>query len=378
MKPIVSIIINNYNYGRYLRDAVDSALDQTYPETEIIVVDDGSNDDSREIISSYGDRIFSLLKANGGQGSCFNAGFKKCKGDIIIFLDADDYLAPEAAEKSVEAFSDRVAKIHWPLLKVDKENKPTGEVIPSDKLAEGDLKEQLIQYGPSKSGGPPASPPTSGNAWSRNFLEKVLPMPEQPFRYGADDYLFVLTPLFGEIKSIHQPLGYYRVHGTNDTLRHDYFTSFFSRYEQCCETLSNFLGKEGINIDPSSWPRDHWYHEIYNDMSRIAQLVPSEDAFILVDENHWLTGETMLGRRRILFTEKNGEYYGPPATDEKAIEELEKDRQQGASYIVFTWPSFWWLDHYKGFHDHLKSNYNCILNDHRMVIYNLNSSHGSI
>lgn len=378
MKPIVSIIINNYNYGRYLRDAIDSALDQTYDQKEIIVVDDGSTDGSKDIMNSYGNEIISLHKVNGGQGSCFNAGFEKCKGDIIIFLDADDYLAPEAAEKTVQVFSAKVAKVHWPLRKVDKDSKLTGDIIPTGKLAEGNLRDQLIQYGPSKSGGPPHSPPTSGNAWSRNFLEKVLPMPEEPFSFGADDFLFTLAPLFGEIKSIPQPLGYYRVHGTNDTLKQDYFTSFFARYEQCCEILSHFLGREGINIDPGSWPRDHWYHEIYNDMNKLAQLIPGDQAFILVDENHWLTGETLLGRRRILFTENNGQYNGPPASDEKAIEELEKDRQQGASYIVFTWPAFWWLDYYKDFHEHLKSNYHCILKDNRMVIYNLNAAHGSI
>jgi len=65
-QPLVSIIINNYNYGRYLRSAIDSALGQTYFNTEIIVVDDGSTDNSPEIIKSYEERIKSILKPNGG------------------------------------------------------------------------------------------------------------------------------------------------------------------------------------------------------------------------------------------------------------------------------------------------------------------------
>lgn len=62
--PLVSIIINNYNYGRFLREAIDSALNQTYPHVEVIVVDDGSTDGSQEIITSYGDRVIPVLKEN--------------------------------------------------------------------------------------------------------------------------------------------------------------------------------------------------------------------------------------------------------------------------------------------------------------------------
>src|SRR5687767_14629738 len=375
MNSKVSIIINNYNYGRYLRDSIESAIHQTHPDTETIVVDDGSSDQSHSIIAEYHDRIIPIIKENGGQASCFNAGFEKCTGDVVIFLDADDYLSVEAAKKAIEAFDDdTIAKVHWPLRNVDKENKPTGKTVPDDKLSEGDLKEQLIAHGPSKCGGPPNSPPTSGNAWSRKILEKVLPISEQPFRFGADSYLFLLTPLFGKIKSVKQSLGYYRVHGDNNTLKPNYLTAFISRYEQFCETLSNFLITQGIHVDPSLWPRDHWYHKVYQDMNTIANVIPAEEPFILVDENHWLSGDTLMGRRRIYFTEKNGQYYGPPTDDATAIHELETDRQQGASSIVLTWPTFWWLDHYKGLHDHLQTNYRCVLQNDRLVIYSLKGS----
>ena len=89
---LVSIIINNYNYARFLRAAIDSALGQSYASIEVLVVDDGSTDQSRAIIDSYGDRVKSILKKNGGQASALNAGFAQCQGDIVIFLDADDVL----------------------------------------------------------------------------------------------------------------------------------------------------------------------------------------------------------------------------------------------------------------------------------------------
>ena len=95
--PLVSVVINNYNYARYLAQAIDSALGQTYPGTEVVVVDDGSSDGSRDVIAAYGTRVVPVLKENGGQASAFNAGFAASRGDVVLFLDADDCLLPTAA-----------------------------------------------------------------------------------------------------------------------------------------------------------------------------------------------------------------------------------------------------------------------------------------
>ena len=102
--PLVSVIINNYNYGHFLGEAIDSVLNQTYPNIEIVVVDDGSTDNSREIISSYQEKIISVLKENGGQASAFNAGFAASRGDIIFMLDSDDIFVPEKVAEVVNIF----------------------------------------------------------------------------------------------------------------------------------------------------------------------------------------------------------------------------------------------------------------------------------
>src|SRR2546428_13497796 len=91
---LATIIVNNYNYGRFLPEAIDSALNQTYRHTEVIVVDDGSTDGSPEIIASYGDRIVPVLKQNGGQKSALNPGFSLCVGNVIMFLDAHTVFVP--------------------------------------------------------------------------------------------------------------------------------------------------------------------------------------------------------------------------------------------------------------------------------------------
>jgi glycosyltransferase involved in cell wall biosynthesis len=86
----VSVIINNFNYGEYLGSCIESVVAQTYEKLEIIVSDDGTTDNSRAIIESYGSSIIASFKFNGGQASALNAGYKMSSGDLVIFLDADD------------------------------------------------------------------------------------------------------------------------------------------------------------------------------------------------------------------------------------------------------------------------------------------------
>lgn len=102
MNPTVSVIIPNYNYGRFLGEAVESVLAQTYPCREIIVVDDGSTDDSLKVLASYEKNGIKVVQQkNCGVGAARNAGVKASSGDLIAFLDADDYWLPQKIEKQV-------------------------------------------------------------------------------------------------------------------------------------------------------------------------------------------------------------------------------------------------------------------------------------
>ncbi len=209
--PLVSIIITSYNYERFLRDAIDSALNQTYGNTEVIVVDDGSTDNSREIIDSYGKRVTPVLKENGGQASAFNAGFSLSKGDIVIFLDSDDRLCLNAVEEVVRVWHPGVSKVHYRLQWMDAEGNlldtycpPSGTPLPS-----GDLKAKFMREGIYN------TPPTSGNAFGRRFLNLVMPIPEDEWHLYTDAYLHLYSPFYGEIAAVQEPLGHYRVHGSN-------------------------------------------------------------------------------------------------------------------------------------------------------------------
>jgi glycosyltransferase involved in cell wall biosynthesis len=203
---LYSIVINNYNYERYLRQAIDSVLAQTYPSVQLIVVDDGSTDGSREIILSYGDRLVPVFKENGGQGSAYNAGFPEVRGEIVQFLDADDILEPDACEKVLAAFAEGVVKVHFPLSLVGPDLEPLGGSQPAIRMPDGDVRELVLKYGAY------GSPPASGNAYRTSVVRQILPMPEKEWFIGADSYLLLQAPFFGEIRTISEELGMYRQH----------------------------------------------------------------------------------------------------------------------------------------------------------------------
>jgi glycosyltransferase involved in cell wall biosynthesis len=224
--PKVSILINNYNYGRFLQEAIDSALNQTYSHTEVIVVDDGSTDNSREIIGSYGNKIIPVLKNNGGQASAFNAGFAASRGDIICFLDSDDAFLPEKVVEVVNAFGDRhdvgwcCNRIKW----VDSNGKPSipkstykDSSIPKNSHEEPkreyDLRDE-IKCGKVRNKIPDLTP-TSGLCFRRSLLQQILPMPEAK-NIGLNDFYLDCTALgLSKFIILDKELTLYRVHDSN-------------------------------------------------------------------------------------------------------------------------------------------------------------------
>lgn len=212
--PLVSILINNYNYGHFLTEAIDSALNQTYSNLEVIVVDDGSTDDSRSIIANYQQKIIPVLKENGGQASAFNMGFAASQGEIICFLDSDDLFEPQKIAEIVQIFEQN-PEVGWcfhPLAYVGDDINPEdlettigteGIYDLRDSIKRGKLRGKL-SFGTA----------TSAMSIKRSLLEKILPMPED-IRITSDDYIkylaLGLTPGFIRLKE----LAMQRIHGNN-------------------------------------------------------------------------------------------------------------------------------------------------------------------
>ena len=101
--PLVSIVIPVYNGSNYMQEAIDSALAQTYKRVEVIVVNDGSTDDTEQIALSYGDQIRYFRKENGGVSSALNMGIKEMRGEYFSWLSHDDMYTPDKIEVQIKA-----------------------------------------------------------------------------------------------------------------------------------------------------------------------------------------------------------------------------------------------------------------------------------
>ena len=101
---LVSVVIPNYNYGRYLREAIDSVFGQTYPHLEVIVVDDGSTDNSLNVLRGYGNRIRWMQQVRQGVSTARNRGIQESRGELVAFFDSDDLWHPEKLSKQVAYF----------------------------------------------------------------------------------------------------------------------------------------------------------------------------------------------------------------------------------------------------------------------------------
>lgn len=207
---LISIVITNHNYAEYLREAIESAIDQDYPHTEVIVVDDGSNDESRSVIRKFGNRIRPLFKNQGGQCSCLNAAFKLSRGDAVMLLDADDVLMPTAASLHARHLADGAVKSCGYMDVVDSVGRCIGRRVPRRLPRSGHYLRNTLRQGLDSV----RTSFTSGHAWSRDFLELVLPLPEDD-TIGPDGYLTAIDRLFGRLEFIHAPVAQYRRHGRN-------------------------------------------------------------------------------------------------------------------------------------------------------------------
>jgi hypothetical protein len=301
--PLISIIVNNFNYAAFLRQSVESALVQTHPRTEVIVVDDGSTDNSREIIRSFGTLVVPVLQErNGGQAAALNQGFGASHGDLVIFLDADDYLYPTAAARVVSAWAPAVGTVQYRLHMVDPGGKEI-EIYPQAPFDSGNVVPKLLATGRY------VGNVTSGNAFARETLRAILPIPVERFRISADGYLLTVAPFYGSVASIEEPLGAYRKHGANHWLAGRISAQGFRRQVLHDLAKQDVLAERaaafGLTVAPDSWLGDSDHL-----LSRLGSLlldpeqhpVPSDARISLAQRGVRVTCRTIIpwSRRAVL------------------------------------------------------------------------------
>ncbi len=237
----------NYNGGKYLAEAIQSVLDQTYPHFEFIIVDDGSTDDSPAIIESFAqrhpDKIRTLLKReNEGQGESFNKGFALSRGKYICFVDSDDVWYRDKLRRLSDLIkSSRTSAIYQHNLFKWRNGAETRERYRA-LLITGDVfrhSQETRHF--------PLFAPTSALAFPRSVLEKVLPIP-RTFRTCADGYLTRTSFVHGPVASSDECWGYYRIHGANNVFANSKHDGMAYRYGLLIPALNEYYQKQGLEF----------------------------------------------------------------------------------------------------------------------------------
>ena len=209
--PRVTAVITCFNYGRFVSEAIESVLSQglSPSELEVVVVDDGSTDDTPDRVRQFDGRITSVRKPNAGQASALNAGFANARADIVALLDADDVWLPGKLARTLAAFEHNSravmvqhARIVWFTDSGRVETEPPPPPLSRSFPPSAD---DLLRYGPTA---------TSALAFRKSLLGSLLPIPVVLTGH-ADSYLSALAVLKGAVISLEDPLTKYRVHGGN-------------------------------------------------------------------------------------------------------------------------------------------------------------------
>jgi glycosyltransferase involved in cell wall biosynthesis len=213
--PLVSILINNYNYGHFIQQAIESALTQTYKNIEVFVVDDGSQDNSAEVINGYSkDNITPIFKKNGGQASAFNEGFLMAKGDLILFLDADDYFYPRKVASIVDLFRAN-PDIGWIFHKLDYIN-AYGKSLPVADPSHTISKDRIVDFRSIFRRGQRFSHTIPcGLCFRREVINQILPMPESKGVTISDNYIKYASLALSKGLFLTDKLAAQRIHTSN-------------------------------------------------------------------------------------------------------------------------------------------------------------------
>jgi len=209
----VSVLIDTYNHERFIERAITSVLEQDMPTTgvEILVVDDGSTDRTPDIVRRFEPRVRLIRKRNGGQASAFNAGIPECSGEIVAFLDGDDWWSQQKLRRVVEAMEQdpEVGIVGNGITEVRESGIEDSEVLhdtPRFRIITLQSA-RIFRRRKSQLG-------TSRMTVRAEILRKILPIPES-IAIEADEYIFTLAAAFSVVSILGEPLTFYRIHAGN-------------------------------------------------------------------------------------------------------------------------------------------------------------------
>jgi hypothetical protein len=208
-----SVLIDTYNHEQFIEQAIVSVLEQDFPasEREIIVLDDGSTDLTPKIVKKFEPRVRLLRKKNGGQASAFNAGIPECRGEIIAFLDGDDWWAPGKLRRVTELLvsNSAIGVVGHGILEsfADGSLRAIAPEKPERLRLNSLTAARVFRLRKTFLG-------TSRMTMRAVIARQILPVPEA-LVFEADEYLFTLAAALTELLILPETLTHYRLHGAN-------------------------------------------------------------------------------------------------------------------------------------------------------------------
>jgi hypothetical protein len=241
-KPFVSVLIDTYNHERFIEKSIVSVLEQDFPaaEREILVVDDGSSDRTPEIVRKFEPQVRLLRKENGGQASAFNAGIPECKGEIIAFLDGDDWWASNKLSRVVETMrADATIGMvgHAIIESFDDGKRKIVALDDSERLSLSTARaSQVFRLHRAYLG-------TSRLTLRAEIARKLVPIPEE-LVFEADEYLFTIAGVLSEFVILKDALTHYRIHGGNLFVTASRESDGLRRKQRVLAALFRTLGRD--------------------------------------------------------------------------------------------------------------------------------------
>lgn len=239
MRPFVSVLIDTYNHERFIEQAITSVLEQDFPasEMEVLVVDDGSTDRTPDVLRQFEPRVRVIRKANGGQASAFNTGIPQCRGELIAFLDGDDWWATAKLREVVNSLDKNreLGLVGHGITEVHSDGSRITECPKITERLQANTKEGAKTFRLRKSffG-------TSRLAVRTELLRRIGAVPES-LTIEADEYLFTLGAVLSECLILAGALTFYRLHGANAFQITDGNAKAMERKQRILEFLSSAL-----------------------------------------------------------------------------------------------------------------------------------------
>jgi glycosyltransferase involved in cell wall biosynthesis len=421
-EPRVSIGLPVYNGENFIHEALESLLAQTFDGLEVIISDNASTDNTEQICRAFAERDnrvrYQRNEKNIGASGNYERVFQLASGEYFKWAAHDDICLPNFLARCVEVL-DRdpsVVLCYTRTITIDEEGRCLRKWPPRPELG------SKISYRRFREMLGPVEHFAIWGVIRANILRKTRLLGNYP---EHDRALLSRLSLYGRFYEVPDFLFLDRDHTQRAMRRYDFRKPheaitwydpdragklIFPAWRVCAEHVAginqapiSLRERVACYVEVTRWLTRHrqellsdlvlavrrlagvgplvmraygyyvkstWLNRTKRAVRDLEAIVPVEEMLILVDEAK-LDTECFARWRTIPFLEREGNYWGPPGDDGTAVSELERLRGSGANFIAFAWPTFWWLDYYPEFHAHLRSEFRCVLQNHRLVVYDL-------